>query len=76
MPLVTIMAIVLIALQLGQGAHAQLLLPETECSTMVKEVLKARLGQIALVVQRESGGKSRLLISSGAGAFPSIGIIV
>lgn len=67
----------LAVLLLGCGAYAHVsLLSETEYSILMREVEKARLGRIALVVQRESGGRSRLLLSSGEGASPSLGMVV
>ncbi len=61
----------------GHGAHAQVsLLPDTEYSIQMKEVEKARLGALAVVVQQLSGGKSRLLLSSGEGAVPTLGMVV
>lgn len=63
-------------LLLAQTACGQLLLPETEYSVEAERVLKTRLGRIALVVHRQSGGKSRLLISSGEGANPNMGMVV
>jgi hypothetical protein len=76
MRLVRIAAAAFIALLLGQGAYAQLLLPETEYSIEARKVLKERLGRIGLVVQRASGGQSRLLLSSGEGAYCTLGMVV
>ncbi len=52
---------------MSRGAYPQS--PETERSLLMDELLDARLGQAALVVQDASDGRSRLLISSGVDAW-------
>lgn len=52
---------------LAGGASAQWM--ETEQSRMMDALLKARLSQLALIIQQESDGRSRLLIASGVDAW-------
>lgn len=45
-----------------------------EIARLTKELRRAKLGQIALLADHYSGGKSRLLIRVGASAEPKVGV--